>query len=72
MLVPMSAEANYSTKTLIVNFIGGFNQHFHNREEAESTLGFPCQFSSTEYKIFKKCGWTIIRLDLGGHIINPK
>ena len=36
----MSAEANYSTKTLIVNFIGGFNQHFHNREEAESTLGF--------------------------------
>jgi hypothetical protein len=69
---PMSAEANYSTQTLTVNFIAGFNQYFHNREEAQATLGFPCQFSSSDYKQFKKSGWTIIRLDMGGQIINPK
>lgn len=68
----MSAEANYSTQTLTVNFIAGFNQHFHNREEAQAILGFPCKFSSGNYKRFKKSGWTIIRLDLGGQIINPK
>ena len=68
---PMSAAYNASTDTLIVHFIANDNQRFHNRQEAEKALGFPCDYSASDYKRFRKSGTTIIRTDLGV-IINPK
>jgi hypothetical protein len=68
----MSATYFQATDTLIVHFIGNDKQHFSNRQEAEKALGFPCQFSASDYKKFRKSGTTIIRTDLGGLIINPK
>jgi len=68
---PMSGAYNQATDTLIVYFIGNDKHHFSNREEAEKALGFPCQFSASDYKKFRKSGTTIIRTDLGV-IINPK
>jgi len=69
---PMSAAYNQATDTLIVHFIGNDKQHYSNREEAEKALGFSCDYSASDYKSFRKSGTTIIRLDLGGHIINAK
>ena len=69
--VPMSAAYNASTDTLVVHFIGTENHRYHNREEAQKALGFPCEYSASDYKRFRKAGTTIIRTDLGV-IINPK
>jgi hypothetical protein len=69
---PMAAAYNQATDTLIVQFIGNEKQHYTNRQEAEKALGFPCEYSASDYKRFRKSGTTIIRLDLGGHIINAK
>jgi hypothetical protein len=70
--VPVSADYNEKTDTLIVNFIGSEKHFYPNRTEAERALGFPCPYTVAEYKQFRKAGTTIIRLDLGGQIINPK
>ena len=69
---PMAAAYNQATDTLIVHFIGNEKQHYTNREEAEKALGFPCNYSASDYKRFRKSGTTIIRTDLGGQIINAK
>jgi hypothetical protein len=69
---PMAAAYNQATDTLNVYFIGNEKQHYSNREEAEKALGFPCNYSASDYKSFRKSGTMIIRLDLGGQIINPK
>jgi len=69
---PMSAAYNQATDTLIVHFIGNEKQYYPNREEAEKALGFPCDYSASDYKTFRKSGTTIIRLDLGCQIINAK
>jgi len=69
---PMAATYNQATDTLIVHFIGNEKQHYSNREEAEKALGFPCNYSASDYKRFRKSGTTIIRTDLGGQIINRK
>jgi hypothetical protein len=69
--VPMSASYNEATDTLIVHFIGTDKHRYPNRCEAQKALGFPCEYSASDYKRFRKSGTTIIRTDLGV-IINPK
>jgi hypothetical protein len=69
---PMAAAYNQATDTLNVYFIGNEKQHYPNREEAEKALGFPCNYSASDYKNFRKSGTTIIRTDLGGKVINRK
>jgi hypothetical protein len=68
---PMAATYNKENDILIVDFIGNDKQHYTNRQEAEKALGFPCDYSASDYKRFRKSGTTIIRNDLGV-IINPK
>jgi hypothetical protein len=69
---PMAATYNKENDILIVDFIGNDKQHYTNRQEAEKALGFPCDYSASDYKNFRKSGTMIIRLDLGGQIINAK
>ena len=69
---PMAATYNKENDILIVDFIGNDKHHYTNREEAEKALGFSCKYSASDYKRFRKSGTMIVRLDLGGQIINRK
>jgi hypothetical protein len=69
---PMAATYNKENDILIVDFIGNDKQHYTNRQEAEKALGFPCDYSASDYKSFRKSGTMIVRLDLGGKMINAK